>query len=258
VRNQVFAVPHSEYPIRLERGGFTAGEVAGLTLIDRTAGFDPGTEESTGKPLPRDIVMLADPWAEPHGRGMFTKSNIAKAKVFPFTPLIYQPAMLELRRLIAVKELGDLAGLEFVVSPEFRAADLLYALAHLFGKPLGSKIGDREAAGGNFESFHWFAGFACAVRTSATVRAGSFELKAACRGGMIRAVAGDRFLRLFPAGGEPIHLPLPDGDGIYYNLLDVLDTLLSPSTGAAFPAEVTIGAIGWVQECIDERASLLL
>ncbi len=208
--------------------------------------------------LKRRGTILADPWENSVDPGWFTYRNISDTRVAAYTPLIYRPALLEMRRLLAANELGDLSGIELSSSVSFRAADLLYAAAHLFGPPRGGKIGDRDKAQSDFESFLWYANFGCSVKLVSSMHAGQLEIKAACRRGMLRAAPGDLFIRVFPAGKEAYGFPLPDGDGIYYNLLDVLDTILSPSTGPAFSARETVNAIRSVQECVNERPSLLL
>jgi hypothetical protein len=206
----------------------------------------------------RNGTILADPWDAQSDPGWFTCENISDIRVAAYTPLIYNPALLEIRRLLEEKELGDLAGIELSASTSFRAVDLLYTAAHLLGPPSGCKIGKRENAQQDFESFLWYANTGCSVRLTSSVGSGQLEIKAACRYGMLHSVSEDPVVRVFPAGKEAYCFPLPDGDGIYYNLLDVIDTVLSPLTGGAVSARETANAIRWVQECANERPSLLL
>ena len=203
-------------------------------------------------------TILADPWEEQSDPRWFTHQNISDVRVAVYAPLLYYPALLEIRRLLAAKELGDLAGIELSASTSFRAVELLYAAAHLFGPPKGYKTGNREKAQQVFESFLWYENFGCSVKLVSSMPLDQLEIKAACRRGMLRATPEDSFLRIFPAGKEAYGYPLPDGDGIYYNHLDVIDTIVSPLSGGAFSPRETASAIRWMQECVNERPSLLL
>jgi hypothetical protein len=223
-------------------------------LLDLTGIDTPPLEEV----FKRNGTILADPWDEQSDPGWYTHENISNTRVAAYTPLIYAPALLELRRLLEEKELGDLSGIELSASTSFRAVDLLYTVAHLLGPPSGCRIGKREQAHQDFESFLWYANIGCSVKLVSRVGLGQLEIRAACRHGMLISVSEEMVVRVFPAGKETYGFPLPDGDGIYYNLLDVIDTVLSPLTGGAFSAQKTANAIRWVQECVNERPSLLL
>ena len=206
----------------------------------------------------RKGTILADPWERGVDPAWFTYQNLSEIRVTAYTPVVYCPALLEMRRLLRANELGDLAGIEISASNTFRAVDLLYATAHLFGPPLGYKAGNRERAKQDFEFFSWYTNFGCSAKLDSSVPSGQLEIKAACRLGVLRSVPDDTFVRVYPAGKEAYGVPLPDGDGIYYNILDVIDTILPSSIGAAFSARETANAIHWVRECVYERPSLLL
>lgn len=206
----------------------------------------------------RHGTILADPWDAAVPSGLFTIQNMSDKRVAAYTPLAYQPALLELRRLLRKEEIGELAGIELSASGSFRGADLFYAAAHLLGPPVGWRGANRKEPSQDFSTFLWFANFGCSIKLDSRLRLNQLEIMAACRRGVLHSVPGDRFVRVYPAGEEAYGFPLPDGDGIYYNLLDVIDTVLSPSVGPAFSPGETAEAIRWVRECVDERPSLLL
>ena len=196
--------------------------------------------------------LLADPWRGTVPIRFFSNEYIEEGRIFIFAPLVYHPALLELKRVIGEELLGEIGGVDLTASAGFRRAELLYAVSQLFGVPSGWRLAD-------FGAFLWYTRFGCRVTFDRSIASDAsnadrlLTVKPACRRGLIEArVLSESGLRVMPAGNEQYALPLPEGDGIYYNRIDVIDSVCARSR--AFPVAATVNAVRWVEECTHEGA----
>lgn len=214
----------------------------GFSLLDVT---NPGTEDWAGRAntwiAGRTGTVLLDPWLP--GFDFATPDTIRGGTTVLFAPLAFEPAFLELRRLVARGKLGDPAGIEIRHNNRIRVAEALYATALIFGKPAGWRPSE----------FLWFENLGCTIVLDDTSQESTWTV--ACRQGTVRASIGaSQSVSVFPAGNPGYRLPLPDGDGVYYNRKDAIRIAVSNNPSQAFPVESVIDAFYWVQEHLNEGA----
>jgi hypothetical protein len=189
--------------------------------------------------------------------------KVSGGRVFISFPLLYHPVILEIRRIIHERQFGDVGGIEMVMSKTLSNAEIAFFLCGLAGIPsgfkaappvygLGTAIDDHSRSAGS-NLFFWFREFGCIAREGALPGGTLLSLDIACREATIRAqVPIGESVEIFPAGKEPYVLPLPEGDGVYYQQIEVRDSVLARDSLSAFSTSMIEAACRWAQEYISE------
>jgi hypothetical protein len=190
-------------------------------------------------------IALGVPWGGTAIDGLFTVANLSAGRLLPFTPAMYHPALLELRRILDGEILGASAGISIVCSPVYPRRRFYYALSSLFGVPAGYRPGKSD--------FLWFGHRGCEVVWNAAAAEGFLSIRVACKRGTVIAEMGRKsMVRVLPAGGDAYRLPLPDGDGIYYNRKVATEAVSGQIPLSIFPPSVAEQAFRWAQESVHE------
>ncbi|MAG14015.1 MAG: hypothetical protein CMN78_05410 [Spirochaetales bacterium] len=218
----------------------------------------PATEATANK-ICRAVEKGCYVAVQPTDHGLlaaFDKVNLyATNRVFFFIPMLYRPVCLELMRLLAEKHLGPPAGIES--SFALGADETLYgplALLYLLvtdprGKTIVWRQGENNAVTGLIWSDSRAATFCCYYDE----KGANSRVSVACKRGTIIGTLG-RADCLFaaPAGETPYHLPLPEGNGLYYFQIDMIQGAQAGSPSVVLPSVVGRRALRWIQEIINE------
>ena len=225
------------------------------TIIDVAA-----TDEMLwGETICRAVKMGCYVAVSPANRGLisiFDRHNLYSSnRVFFSLPLLYRPVSLELVRLLTNKLLGQTAGIDgrFVVEPANTFYGPLVLLYLLLGNPIGRRMewkrGAKETAGG----IAWTDQHAATIRCEYGDTETEATVSIACRRGSITCNLGhcDRIF-LVPAGKPGYHLPLPEGNGLYYFQIDMIQGVMSGEGSAVLPSKLGRRALRWIQEIWNE------
>lgn len=196
-------------------------------------------------------TVLLKPWSE-NTNFLISPERIVSGRVVLFVPLVYEPVFVETSRLIGENTLGGPAGIEITRAGLKTRMDVLFLVCLLFGEPSGL----RQACGAKRSDFLWFGARGCSITFAddgGQGRDDALEMKMACRKGQITVYLAERSrVAVQPAGREPYRLPLPDGNGIYYNRRDAIDIASTRRTTRVYSAAVVAAAYTWVQESVHE------
>jgi len=175
----------------------------------------------------------------------FTEENLSSGRVFLFAPLVYHPVFIEIRRVIGAKTLGRPAGIDIIIPSNYPVQEVLFAACLLFGVPSGYRRGEEE--------FLWFDRCGCRIERRRGGEKIPVTIQIACKLGTLSGtVIPAAIVRLFPAGSDAYRLPLPDGNGIYYNQQDVLDVVSGRHESPAFTPADMIRAFRWLEATVHE------
>ena len=176
-------------------------------------------------------------------------------RVFFYLPLLYRPVSLELVRLLANGFLGRTAGIDgrFVIEPADTFYGPLALLYLLLADPIGRRIewvrGEKETLGG----VAWTDRHAATIRCEYGKTETEATVSVACRRGSITCNLGQcDSIFLVPAGKPGYHLPLPEGNGLYYFQIDMIQGAISGGGSAVLPSTLGRRALRWIQEIINE------
>ena len=195
--------------------------------------------------------ILADPWNPRLPLGLATHEYVASGRIIYFSPLVFHPVLLEVSRILNERILGDAAGIEVFASPEYARRDVLCTVCRLFGIPSGWRAGPVD--------FLWFGACGCSVSKHRDNSVDSFSITLVCRKGQLKAeVSKTPSVVVMPVGRPSYRLPLPEGDGVYYNRHYAIFTVAAKITSPPDPFLALAHAVGWVQENVREGTELLL
>ena len=174
----------------------------------------------------------------------------ATNRVFFYTPLLYRPAGLELLRVIADKSIGEPAGVD-AVFPGCSADecfDVLVFMYTLVGGAVGRRIAKAGTDKDEVSGILWGDGIAATFSCSSMRQPGHAAVSVACKLGSVTCTFGDcDDVFIVPAGREGYHLPLPEGNGLYYFQMDMIQGVKSNRGPAVLPSEFGGRAMKWIR-----------
>ncbi len=208
------------------------------------------------------------------------RESIPPGLRYVFHPVIYTPPMLELRRFIEEKGLGETIGMEteLVFSQPHRGEqssgqpngpvgstpDRSVSLEHVListvlvfwlrGRPDGMRA-DTEN-----RMLFWYGNGAVEItlagETSETVeRWVSFSGSLACKGGSVLFDSKASSLVVAPLDEEFYHHPLPEGDSEYYFILDTMESINRGNQSRVLPESIVREALVWYNDVVANQGS---
>ncbi len=146
-------------------------------------------------------------------------------QVWWYIPYLFEPGVIESKRTLLQKRLGEFRGGELTirVGNRNRQAEISGSMLPLYfrGTPKGVRRSNRPPGViYSYDDIAIFVGSAASSGSTTSI-SGTF----ACSGGSIVFNSGDNRITLHPAGASPRFLPLPEGDGTYYFMRELLRSI---------------------------------
>ena len=202
-------------------------------VIDCTAVDFPAPQIESLDPAESHLIVC-----RPGNPDAVLRSIGPRDRIWWYHPHVFEPVIVEAKRILREGGIGDFRGAEiFVVAgSHIRQLESTNSMIPLIisGSPKGVK-GSTKPPG----AFYWFDGPAIFVGSAPSSDpspsiSGTFVFS---RGSLIFKSGEDR-ISIYPAGAPPQFVPLPEGDGTYYFMRELLRSIAADGESPISTAQV--------------------